>query len=251
MKPRTAIYLYIYMSCLLCIGNVAAQHYDDAEALGLLPEEQILEPNIRSSSAVSRPAPAAQAPAAQAAVPSALPSSAISPAGAPAAAAPIVNPGYGLQPGDVLQISVWNEETLNLQVLVRPDGGFSYPLAGEIQAQGKSTEQVRTELADKLSKYIPDPEVSVSLIQVAGNKVYVVGKVQRPGEFVMIKDLDVMQALSLAGGTTTFADLNDIKILRRQGGEQVAIPFNYSAVIEGSRLEQNILLQNGDVVVVP
>jgi polysaccharide export outer membrane protein len=246
MKPPTALHLFIYVTCLLATAIAAAQHYDDAEALGLLPEEQVLEPNIHTPSpAASRSTPIpAPGPIRSSAAP-------VASAPAAAAAAPVTGAGYALQPGDVLQVSVWNEESLNLQVLVRPDGGFSYPLAGEIEAQGKTTEQVRAELANKLSTYIPDPEVSVSLIQVAGNKVYVVGKVQRPGEFVMNKDLDVMQALSLAGGTTTFADVNDIKILRRQGGQQVAIPFNYSAVINGSMLEQNIVLQNGDVVVVP
>jgi polysaccharide export outer membrane protein len=241
-RPR---FLTIFAStALLLAADVGAQQYDDAQALGLLTEDdyhQDRQPPLTPAGPQTVPGPTAAVPAP---APAAQPFS-------PPTAAPLVDSGYGLQPGDVLQVSVWNEETLNLQVLVRPDGGFSYPLAGEIQAQGRTIDQVRTELADRLGRYIPDPEVSVSLIQVAGNKVYVVGKVSRPGEFVMSKDLDVMQALSLAGGTTTFADVNDIKILRREGGRQIAIPFNYSAVAGGDELQQNIVLQNGDVVVVP
>ncbi len=158
---------------------------------------------------------------------------------------------YGIQPGDILQVSVWREEDLARDVLVRPDGGFSFPLAGDIRAEGQSAEQVREELAKRLEKYIPDPEVSVAVQQIAGNKIYVIGKVNRPGEFIMNHDIDVMQALSMAGGTAIFAGLNKIKILRRNGVEQTAIPFQYAEVESGEKLEQNIILQRGDVVVVP
>lgn len=158
---------------------------------------------------------------------------------------------YTVHPGDVLQISVWREEDLQREVLVRPDGGFSFPLAGDIQARGKSVVALQEELASRIERYIPDPVVTVSLGAIQGNKMYVVGKVNRPGEFVMTGDVDVMQALAIAGGTTPFAALKDIQILRRVDGEQRAIPFRYPEVERGENLEQNIVLESGDIVVVP
>ena len=158
---------------------------------------------------------------------------------------------YKVQPGDVLAVSVWKEPDLQREVLVRPDGGFSFPLTGEVSAMGKSVVEIQGELERRIEKYIPDPVVTVSLQQIQGNKIYVVGKVNRPGPFIMTDQVDVMQALSLAGGTTTFAGLDDIKVLRREGGTQRAIPFHYGEVADGENLEQNIVLQSGDVVVVP
>ncbi len=159
---------------------------------------------------------------------------------------------YEILPGDVMQISVWKEEDLMREVLVRPDGGISFPLAGEIPTKGKTPAQVRAEIAKKLEKYIPEPEVNVAVLQTQGNKAYVVGKVARPGAVLMDQDLDVMQALSVAGGTTTFAKLDEIKILRRNSnGTEVAIPFDYTKVQDGEALETNIVLKQGDVVVVP
>ena len=158
---------------------------------------------------------------------------------------------YQLKPGDVLMISVWKEEGLEREILIRPDGGLSFPLVGDVIARGKSVDELRAEIAAKLDRYIPDPVVTVTLVQLLGNKVYVIGQVNQPGQFLMTHDVDVMQALSMAGGTTPFAALNKIKILRRTGDESRAIPFRYGDVEAGKALEQNILLESGDVVVVP
>lgn len=160
-------------------------------------------------------------------------------------------PAYTVNPGDILSISVWKEEDLQRQVIIRPDGAFSFPLTGDIQAEGKSVEQIRQAVADQLEKYIPDSVVTVAVEDLGGNKVYVIGQVQRPGEFRVGGQIDVMQALSMGGGATAFAQLGDIKILRRVNGKLIAIPFNYKAVEKGKRLHQNILLAPGDVVVVP
>lgn len=173
------------------------------------------------------------------------------PADAPPAQPAVAPEGYTIHAGDMLRISVWKEEDLNLDVLVQPDGHFAFPLAGDIQATGKSTLEIRQEIAKRIEKYIPDPVVTVDVKQIQGNKIYVIGKVNRPGEFVMTHDIDVMQALSMAGGTTTFAALNSIKILRRKGKAQISIPFRYADVEKGMNLDQNIVLQSGDVVVVP
>lgn len=158
---------------------------------------------------------------------------------------------YKLQPGDVLNISVWKEQDLTREVLIRPDGSFSFPLGGDMQAVGRTAEQVRQDLVTRLSAYMPEPEVSVAVIKVTGNRVFVIGKVNKPGEFILQGPVNVMQALSMAGGATTFANVDDIKILRHQGGKQIAIPFDYGDVEDGDDLEQNIQLQNGDTVVVP
>ncbi len=173
------------------------------------------------------------------------------PAG-PAPATPAPTSGnYHLQPGDVIDVSVWKEQDLQKEILIRPDGAFTFPLAGEIDSLGKTVEQVRTVLADRLQRFVPSPVVTVALKSLGGNRVYVLGKVNRPGEFPFANPLDVMQAISLAGGATSFAALNDIVILRRQNGEQQAFHFHYSDVARGRDLEQNIQLQSGDTVVVP
>ena len=158
---------------------------------------------------------------------------------------------YLIKSSDVLSVSVWKEEGLQAEVVVRPDGKFSFPLAGEIEARGRTVEAVRTSVVENLNQYIPDPVVTVALLQSIGNRIFVLGKVNKPGVFPLSQDMDVMQALALGGGLTTFADADDITILRRIDGSQSAIEFDYSEVEYGSNLEQNILLVPGDVVVVP
>ena len=159
--------------------------------------------------------------------------------------------GYHVQPGDLLRISVWKELDLDREVLVRPDGGISFPLAGDVNARGKTVEELRQELTERLARFIPDLSVTITVMAVNGNKVYVIGQVNTAGEFIMNHQIDVMQALSMAGGTSPFASLDDILVLRRQGDQQIALSFSYGDVIKGRGLEQNILLQSGDVVVVP
>lgn len=158
---------------------------------------------------------------------------------------------YQVKPGDTLVVSVWKEEDLLQEVIVRPDGGFSFPLAGDVMAAGRTVEMIRVELTRKLARYIPDLVATVMVTAFDGNNIYVIGQVTNPGAFVMNPRVDVMQALSLAGGTTTFAELNDIKILRRRNGVQSVLNFRFNDVARGRNLEQNILLESGDVVVVP
>ena len=182
---------------------------------------------------------------------------ALAPGPAPAAKAPAAAPdepantAYTIQPGDVLTVSVWKEKELQADVLVRPDGGLSFPLAGDIQASGRSVEEVRALIEKGLKRYIPDPAVSVAVKQIGGNFIYVIGKVNRPGQFPFSKPLDVMQALALAGGATPYAALNDIRILQRDASGLRSVPFHYNDVEKGRELGQNILLKSGDTVVVP
>lgn len=158
---------------------------------------------------------------------------------------------YRIGPEDLLEISVWREDSLQREVLVRPDGGISFPLAGDIHVAGKTPQEVQYEITRRIRKYIPEAVVNVSVKQVSGYRIFVVGKVNNPGQFVVGRYVDVLQALTLAGGLTPYADENGIKVLRNQGSEQKVYPFRYSAVKDGRALEQNILLQSGDTVVVP
>ena len=158
---------------------------------------------------------------------------------------------YTVKPGDSLLISVWKEPDLQGKALVTPDGTFAFPLIGLIDVKGKTVAEVQRIAAEHLSKYISDPVVTVSIDEIKGNKVYVIGQVNKPGEFIVNPRVDVMQALSMAGGTTAFAALNDIVILRRVGTQRVALPFRYAEVARGKSLDQNIDLQAGDTVVVP
>ena len=166
----------------------------------------------------------------------------------PAAA---VDPGYRLGAEDVMLVSVWKDEQLTREVVVRPDGMFSFPLVGDIQADDRTVEEIRADLVKRLTKYIPNPNVSVAVMKVLSYKVYVVGRVTKPGEYLIGHYTDVLQALSLAGGLTPFAAENDIKVIRRLKGQQQVFPFRYGDLRKGQDLEQNILLQRGDVVMVP
>ena len=158
---------------------------------------------------------------------------------------------YTINPGDLLEISVWNEPDLQHQALVRPDGAFSFPLSGDILAEGRTVEAIRQDLTSQLEAYIPDLVVTVAVAEVRGNKIFVFGQVKTPGEFIVNPRVDVIQALSIAGGVTPFAQLNSIKILRRRNGEQTIFQFRYSDIVKGQNLEQNILLEVGDIVLVP
>lgn len=158
---------------------------------------------------------------------------------------------YRIQAGDILQLSVWHEPELTKDVLVLPDGWVALPLVGEVQAAGTTVADLRQQLTQSLSAFIPEPTVTVSVLQPSGNKIYVLGKVNRPGEFVVARPVDVLQALSMAGGTARFAALNNILILRRDGGGQLSMPFDYEKVANGDKLEQNVVLKAGDVVLVP
>ena len=158
---------------------------------------------------------------------------------------------YTLNPGDVLRISVWNEEALQQEVMVLPDGTISFPLVGILKISSKTPAQVQDQIKQKLSRVIPDPEVNVTVTSVNGNNIFVIGKVNNPGQMTMIRPTDVMQALSLAGGLTAYAESDNIRIIRRTDEGQKVINFDYTKITEDKALESNILLQSGDTIVVP
>lgn len=162
-----------------------------------------------------------------------------------------VDGDYKLHAGDSITVSVWKELELQRKVIIRPDGRFSFPLAGEVQASGRSADEIRLDIEQKLKKYIPEAVVAVMVEDVSGNRIYVIGQVTKPGMYVMNPELTVLQALSLAGGGTPFAKLDNINVIRGHGTAQKTLPFNYGQVIDGKALQQNIALQSGDVVLVP
>lgn len=158
---------------------------------------------------------------------------------------------YRIGPEDVLHISVWKEEDLDRMVLVRPDGGVSFPLAGDIQVSGRTPVEVQDEIRSRLQRYVPDAEVTVAVETISGYTVFVLGEVEEPGQFTLGRYVDVVQALTLAGGFTPYASSRNIQILRRQDGREVTFDFDFRDVSRGRNLKQNIILQSGDVVLIP
>ena len=158
---------------------------------------------------------------------------------------------YQISPGDILQVTVWKEDGMDQKVAVRPDGGISFPLIGNTQVAGKTVDQIQHEVTQRLSKFIPEPVVNVTVLETQGNTIFVIGKVNKPGGIEAGRYIDVMQALSMAGGLTPFASENKIKVLRRVNGKMSVFPFEYGEVKRGDNLDQNIVLKGGDTVVVP
>ena len=158
---------------------------------------------------------------------------------------------YLINPGDVLQVTVWKQDTLDREVLVLPDGSISFPLVGDMMAKGLTVSQLEAALRAKVDSYIPDATVTVMVKAVLGNVVSVIGQVAKPGEIVLSHSASVMQALSIAGGLTPYADHAGIIVLRRSGGREHAIAFPYDQVARGTELDRDIELQPGDVIVVP
>jgi polysaccharide biosynthesis/export protein len=173
---------------------------------------------------------------------------------AQAAAAAVATPDqekYLLGPEDAVEISVWKEPDLTKQLVVRPDGKITYPLVGEIQAAGHTVKQLQEEISKRLEKYVTDAHVTVILLKAQNYKIYVTGKVNKPGDFTVGKPVSVMQAISMAGGLTPFASPGSIMVLRTVAGKEEVYSFNYKEVAKGLMLEQNRRLLPGDVVVVP
>jgi len=158
---------------------------------------------------------------------------------------------YLIGSGDVLDIYVWKDEALTRQVLVPPDGVVSFPLIGEKKATGLTVSELEKVFAEGLSKYLSDTPVTVSLHAANSLTAYVIGKVNKPGQFPITLDTNVMQALSMAGGLGTFADSKKIIVLRQEEGRNIKLNFNFDEVKKGDNLEQNIMLKRGDVIVVP
>ncbi len=161
------------------------------------------------------------------------------------------DPIYMIGPGDTLEISVWRDESLHRELTVPPDSVISFPLIGDIKVMGMTVSDLRRVITKKLSDYIPDVTVTVILKSFGSLRAFVIGKVNKPGMYSIDLETNVMQVLSMAGGLNPYASESNIHILRQVKGSTVKIPFNYSGVLKGRNLNQNITLQRGDVVVVP
>lgn len=158
---------------------------------------------------------------------------------------------YLLNPGDKVLIEVWNEPDMQRDVLILPDGNISFPLAGQIPAAGTTTQQLQNTITERLSQYLSSPVVTISVTEMTGNSIYLIGQVNSPGVFVMSRPMTALQALSLSGGFTAFAQTKRIKIIRKSpDGEQV-LRVNYDDLAGGNNLQTNHLLRSGDVLVVP
>jgi polysaccharide export outer membrane protein len=158
---------------------------------------------------------------------------------------------YLLGPEDAIEISVWKEPELTKQLVVRPDGKITYPLIGEVQAGGITVKDLQREISKRLEKFVTDVNVTVILLKAQHYKIYVTGKVNKPGDFLVGRPATVMQAIAMAGGLTPFASPGSIIVLRHVGGKEEVYPFNYNQVAKGQGLEQDRTLLPGDVVVVP
>ncbi len=160
--------------------------------------------------------------------------------------------GYRVGPGDVLKVNVWKHEELSQQVTVRPDGKFSLNLIGDIEADGRTVDEIGTDIFKRSAKYFQDnPPVTVQVSEVRSYKIYVVGEVQRSGEFTPNHQVTVLHGLAMAGGFTRFANGNRIVIGRKDSHGDRRIPFDYDAVVSDGQLVENLALQSGDTVIVP
>jgi polysaccharide export outer membrane protein len=158
---------------------------------------------------------------------------------------------YRIGPQDVVQIDVWKEPEITRTIPVRPDGKISLPLVNDVQASGLTAMQLAGVIRDGLTKYLTNPQVTVTVTQINSRRVFVTGEVAHSGALPLLPNMTVLQALSSSGGFTQFAREKNIYVLRVEDGKQVKLPFNYKAVVKGQHPEQNIILQPGDVIVVP
>ena len=162
-----------------------------------------------------------------------------------------VVPDYRISAEDVIEISVWKEPDLQREAIVRPDGGISFPLVGNVQAAGLTPQELEETIRAGIETFIPDAVVTVSVLEVRGMRIYVTGKVRSPGQFVVGRYVDVVQAITLAGGLTPFANTSNIQIIRREGPQEQVFEFNYDQIERGRNMSQNIMLESDDVVLVP
>ena len=160
-------------------------------------------------------------------------------------------PDYTIGPGDVLEISIWKDKALTKVVVVLPDGKIQFPLIGQLRAAGKTVSQLKDEIEAKISRYVPNPVLSLIVQKVNSMKIYIIGRVHRAGHFMLEANTNVMQALSMAGGLNPYAKRNKIRIFRKGENSTKIFNFEYDKVSKGEKIEQNILLKRGDVIVVP
>jgi len=160
-----------------------------------------------------------------------------------------VDDAYRIGLDDQLLISVWREPELSMSVVVRPDGMITLPLLSDLHVVGLKPTELQQLLTEKLKPFVSEPQVTVVVQGIRSRKVYLVGKVAKQGAFNLEGGETVLQLLAAAGGLTPFGKADSIYILRTQNKKQTRIPFQYKKALKGSK--DDILLQPGDVIVVP
>lgn len=158
---------------------------------------------------------------------------------------------YRIGPEDVLDIAVWNNPAISRNMPVRPDGKISLPLLNDVQAAGLSPRELRDVLMQRLTDYMPSPEVSVIVREVHSFKVSVIGEVKTPGRYELKSRATVLDVLAQAGPFTEFASRARIFVIRSNGTAVKRIPFNYNKIVSSDAPDGNFSLQPGDIVVVP
>ena len=161
------------------------------------------------------------------------------------------SPSYVVGPSDILNIYVWKEPELTQDVTVMSDGRITFPLIGEIMAQGQSVTALKETITEKLRAYVTAPEVTVILRESHSRRIYTVGKLNRPGAYPLAADMTVLQAISTAGGFAEWAETKNILIIRRTDKREMQLRFDYEGFIGGKKVEENIILQPNDTIVVP
>lgn len=155
-----------------------------------------------------------------------------------------------LGPADVIHIGVWKNADLTQTVTIGPDGFISLPLLGDLHVAGMTANQLAQDLKTKLSSYMTNAQVTVSMVEIHSRQVFVTGQVGKPGGYSLVAPISVLQLIAQAGGLNTFANRKDIVILRGTGGQMQRLKFNYNDAVRGDP-KQNISLQPGDTVIVP
>jgi polysaccharide export outer membrane protein len=158
---------------------------------------------------------------------------------------------YRIGPGDVIRISVWKNVDLTADVVVLPDGTFSFPLIGVVPAEDKTIRQLEKVIEEKLGRYVTNPVISVLIMNVNSQYIYIIGKVNQPNRYLISSRVNVLQALSMAGGLSPFAKRDKIRIFHQHAGRTTIFPFDYDKVSEGRMLDENITMERGDIIVVP
>ncbi|HMH12768.1 MAG TPA: polysaccharide biosynthesis/export family protein [Edaphobacter sp.] len=157
---------------------------------------------------------------------------------------------YIIGPEDALQVTVWKEPTLSGTFPVRPDGMISLVLVGDLPAAGRTPMQLSDDISLRLKKYLQDPSVTVLVMAVNSQRIYMIGEVGHVGPIPLAAGMSPLQAIAAAGGLSPFANSKKIYILRGEAGKQQKIPFNYKQALKGDST-QDIKLQPGDTIVIP
>jgi polysaccharide export outer membrane protein len=194
------------------------------------------------------PVDAQAPPTAVAAAPT---SPAAAPRGMAAAAAPVA-PDYVIGPDDVLSILFWRDKDLSApEVTVRPDGKVTLPLLNDVQASGRTPEELGDAIREAARKFVEDPNPTVIVKEIKSRRVFITGRIEKPGPYPLNGKTTILQLIAMAGGLREFVDGKDISLMRSEKDRQTVFAFNYQDVVKKRYLYQNIELKPGDVVVVP